>query len=101
MTEDELRDLAERTQEIHRITETLGWELFTDRVKAEVAHHQQRILGGRLDLDDYHREAGWVQGALAVLGMPEQAMKELLGARERFDEQKALSEEDNLEPAAV
>lgn len=90
MNEDELRDLAERTQEIHRITEVLGWELFVDRAKHEIAKHQQLILSGRLEQDEYHREAGWLQGALAMIGLPEQALKEYLSKREAFEAENGL-----------
>lgn len=98
MEETDLRDLAERTQEIHRLTEVLGWELFRDRAHAEIAKHQRSILSGRLSEADYRREAGWVEGALAILGLPEQTMKEFLARREAFD---AEHEEEEVPAGAA
>lgn len=94
MNEDELRDLAERTQAIIEMAEGHAWALFKDRAQAEILAHQRRILSGRLSEEDYRREAGWVDGALAVLSLPTQLEHEYLGARERFEERQTVEEEE-------
>lgn len=97
MTEDDLRDLSERTQQIQQLTETIGWALYFDRAKAEITQHQNRILGGRLDESDYHREAGFVQGALAMLNLPQQSVDEYQRARQHFEEEKAFHDAQQVE----
>jgi hypothetical protein len=94
VTEDEIRDLGERVQQIAELTETIGWALFFDRAKVEITQHQNRILGGRLEEADYHREAGWVQGALAIIGLPQQTITEFQRARTRYDEEKQLADDE-------
>jgi hypothetical protein len=92
VTEDELRDLGERTQTIMQMVEQIGWDLFVDRAKAEIQKHELRILGGRLEPAEYQREAGWVQGALFILGLPQEAWNQYLAARARFDEERQRDE---------
>ena len=85
MNDDELRDLAERTQQIRDMAETGGWAMLCDRVLAEVSMHQKRILGGRLSEEEYRREAGFVEGAMSALQMPDRVLTEYLRVRERFE----------------
>lgn len=93
MTEDELRDLAERTQQISEMAESHAWELFKDRAQVEIISHQKRILGGRLSEESYRREAGWIDGALAVLSLPTQINQEYLRIRAQLEEDTAEEEE--------
>lgn len=93
MDDAEFSELAERTQQLVEVSQTLGWKLYEDRARVELAKHQHAILNGQLDHDRYQRECGWLDGAVTMLGLPAQAQKELQDAALRraaeADEQEA------------
>jgi hypothetical protein len=76
------------------MAEGRAWELLKDRAQAEIIAHRRRILSGRLSEESYRREAGWVDGALAILSLPTQINAEYLRERERFDERKTMEEDE-------
>jgi hypothetical protein len=96
VNEDELRDLAERTQQIHDLVSTIGWGMFVDRAHAEITKKQKAILGGNLSADDYRRDTGWVAGALAMLALPAVTAQEYQRQRQAYEEQKQV-EQDEVE----
>ena len=75
------------------MAETHAWELFKDRAQVEILAHQKRILSGRLSEESYRREAGWVDGALAILSLPTQINQEYLRVRAQLEEEQAAEEE--------
>lgn len=77
MNDQEFADLAERTHQLKTLTGQTGWPMYLDRAHAEIAKHQRLILGGNLTEPEYRRETGWVQGALLILELPDQAQEEL------------------------
>jgi hypothetical protein len=87
VTDDELRDLAERTHQLVQLAKSPGWALFVDRASIEIARHQRLILGGRLDEAAYRRETGWLEGAQALLAVPEKAQSEYAAALLRAEEE--------------
>jgi hypothetical protein len=79
---------------ISEMAETRAWELFKDRAQVEIISHQKRILAGRLSEEQYRREAGWVDGALAILSLPTQINAEYMRERERFEEAKTIGRDE-------
>lgn len=93
MNDQEYADLAERTQQLHELTETPGWAMFLDRAGAEIGKHQRIILGGHLTEEEYRRETGWVQGATVILDLPGKAQYELEQAATERQEENERTEE--------
>lgn len=101
MTEEELRDLAERTQQIGELANSIGWDLFVDRAHAEITKKQKAILSGNMDAEQYRRDTGWVAGALAMLSLPTQAREEYARARQQYEEARQAAAGDEVEGVSV
>ena len=66
------------------MTKDTGWELLKDRAADDIGKHQRRILQANVtDLAEYKKLAGWVEGAMFVLTLPERMQKECDDARVR------------------
>lgn len=76
MTDEEFRDLAERTQAIGDWWDMPAAALYVDRLSAEVGKHNRRILGGDLTPEQYQKECGVIQGLQVAAGLVEQARRE-------------------------
>lgn len=61
----QLREMIERRAAIIELMRTPGWNHLYEFVQNEINRRSQRIVLGRLEIDEYQREAGWCQGALA------------------------------------
>jgi hypothetical protein len=70
VTDEEFSELAERVQQIEQMTRHAGWPLLIDRATDEIGKRQDRILGGRLELDEYRHETGILAGMLRVFQLP-------------------------------
>jgi hypothetical protein len=96
MTDEELRDLQERCQLISEMAASPGWTLLRDRAAHTIGTSQQRILNGRLDHNEYIREAGWQAGAFFILDLPGQIVTELeneLAFRREIEDAQEIEDE--------
>jgi hypothetical protein len=76
------------------MAQTLGWDLFFDRAKAEIESHQRSIMAGNLSAEDYRKESGWIQGALAVLNLPNKMRDDFQRKHAQYEEEQREAAED-------
>jgi hypothetical protein len=85
LTEDELRDLVERTHQVRTLTESSEWPYFEDRVKVIARSFSDRILAGHMDEAEYKFSCGVLEGVRLVLGIPERIADEAKRAQEDYE----------------
>lgn len=86
MTDEELRDLQERSQLVADLTQHGGWQLLVDRANLGLWAKQNLVIGGGAkDYEQYKTAIAWMEGAQFVLAVPmlvEQELELELAARE-------------------
>ena len=71
MTDEELRELQERVQQILDMTETRGWILLQDAAIGTLQGRQNRIVQGRCEnMEDYKAEVSFTNGMRYILNLP-------------------------------
>jgi hypothetical protein len=76
LTDEEFSAYAEQVQQILTMAESSAWEMFLDRCAVVISSKQQHILSGGLDVDEYRRESGFLNGALTILRIPDLVKQE-------------------------
>ena len=68
---DELRDLVERNADVQAMTQTPGWPLLEDYIRAQLGAKQNYLLVGNAEsMEEYNKITGWLAGVQAVLNAP-------------------------------
>lgn len=95
---DQLRDYVERVHLLEQLTQHPGWPVLRDVVIAKTGARQNRLIRGQVeDFAHYKQMAGWVEGALAALDVPQTQLQQLAAARARLDEhESAQAQEDTV-----
>ena len=89
MTEDELRDLQERTHQIQQLAKYPEWQMLYDYVSAMVQAKNRSLLNGNArTLEEYRADAGWISGAMFVLQAPERIEEQMKSATQVVLEQR-------------
>lgn len=82
-TEEQLRDLVERTHRIRQLTKTPDWQLYADWLIACLEPKQRALLSGSMDdMLRYKQEAGFIQGAMFALHAADELERQLARAQE-------------------
>lgn len=92
MTEDELRDLKDRTAQIVALTEQPGWMILMDRITAKLHKDQTYLIRGNCkSYDEYQKICAWMDGATYVMQAPHFVSAELedaMGQQLEIEEQE-------------
>lgn len=79
MNPDQLRELQELAHQLEELTKTDAWKILVDYAQygdGMLASHQKYLISGLCKTtEEYQKQAGWVQGCLAVLNAPENVRK--------------------------
>lgn len=77
-TDEEFRDLQERSALIEEMADHPGWALLCDRAYKMIGPRQQRVLKGNLpDYLAYQKEICFIDGASFILRLPAVVKEEL------------------------
>lgn len=94
MTDEELRDLKERSATIRELSEHPGWELLKDRARARMFMDQTFLIRGRADdFTAYVKLCAWLDGVSYVLELPDIVEQELQLALTDLAERKVADSE--------
>lgn len=96
MTEQELRDLQERSQLVGDLTNHPGWPLLVDRANLSIFQRQHLLLNGAKDWEQYREEIMWIRGASYVLKIPALVAEELKTELDYQDERAKAEDEDDI-----
>lgn len=95
MTEDELRDLKDRTAQIIALTEQPGWALLVDRVAVKLHRDQTYLIRGNAKThEEYLKICAWMDGASYVLNAPTLVESELTTAIQEVQMELEMIESD-------
>lgn len=72
MDEDTLRLLQEKAHRLRELTRHPGWETLVEEIGVRLeAKRRALVAGSAKDYGDYRSLAAWIEGAEAVLALPE------------------------------
>lgn len=97
-SDSEIKALAEEVEALKQMEQTPGWQYAKQRLDGVYAKHQNLILLGRLDRDEYLRQCGALFGLSHLLELRQKVEAEL---DRMIAERKLLSEQGEEEPLAV
>lgn len=86
LSDDDLELLQQQAVSARETADTPGWAVICDRIKAQVAPRQERMIAGRSkDWEQYQDDANWLRCALWVLGLPDEIEQAVGQAVERHE----------------
>lgn len=86
LDEQNLRDLIERSHQIHLLTQHPGWVYFRDYLVALTGSAQNMILSGSCKTyEDYRAKTGYVSGVRAALEAPDRLIERVRRLQEELN----------------
>ena len=99
ISDEDFRDLLERSALVREMADHPGWPLLADRARVNLFSRQRALIQGQTkDWEDYIRQTAWMEGVSFVLDLPLVIQRELeREVQERKEWEDAQKEEEEAE----